>query len=238
VVQGCVTAKAAPGERERAALRVAVAWLMAGQRTGEARALSELAQRAGVEKELARLLALAWHAADGAEATRYLALAEGAMAGQAASHEGAAVLAAKGDALAQQGKPDEAFAAYRAAQKALEEAEGLDVEVRLHQRAVVEGKIADILMARGDLDEALRIRREVQIPVFERLGDVREALVTRTNIALTLLQMPGLTQERAMEITSLLTTAYRDAVRLRIPEAAQIRALADRIGLRLPDAPP
>ena len=34
------------------------------------------------------------------------------------------------------------------------------------------GKIADVLAARGELDEALRIRREELLPVFERLGDV------------------------------------------------------------------
>ena len=37
--------------------------------------------------------------------------------------------------------------------------------------AVTWGKIADIAYQRGDYDEALRIRREVQLPVFERLGD-------------------------------------------------------------------
>jgi tetratricopeptide (TPR) repeat protein len=32
------------------------------------------------------------------------------------------------------------------------------------------GKIADILQARGEFDEALRIRREEQLPVYERPG--------------------------------------------------------------------
>ena len=45
------------------------------------------------------------------------------------------------------------------------------------------GKIADILSARGELDEALRIRREEELPVYERLGDVRERAVTMGNIA-------------------------------------------------------
>jgi len=45
------------------------------------------------------------------------------------------------------------------------------------------GKIADILQARGQLAEALRIRREEQLPVFERLGDVRSKTVTMGKIA-------------------------------------------------------
>ena len=45
------------------------------------------------------------------------------------------------------------------------------------------GKIADILQSRGDLDEALRIRREEQLPVYERLGDVRSRAVTMGKIA-------------------------------------------------------
>ena len=41
-----------------------------------------------------------------------------------------------------------------------------------------------MLQARGELDEALRIRREEQLPVYERLGDVRGvAVVTRGKIA-------------------------------------------------------
>jgi tetratricopeptide (TPR) repeat protein len=50
-------------------------------------------------------------------------------------------------------------------------------------RAVTLGKVADILAARGDLDEALRIRREEELPVFERLGDVRARAVTLGKVA-------------------------------------------------------
>ena len=53
----------------------------------------------------------------------------------------------------------------------------------VRERAVTMGKIADILQARGELDEALRIRRDEQLPVYERLGDVRERAVTMGNIA-------------------------------------------------------
>ena len=38
--------------------------------------------------------------------------------------------------------------------------------------------LGDIRTSRGDLDEALRIRREEELPVFERLGDVRSRAVT------------------------------------------------------------
>ncbi|MFJ5561723.1 CHAT domain-containing protein, partial [Streptomyces sp. NPDC093250] len=47
-----------------------------------------------------------------------------------------------------------------------------------HSAAVTWGKIADILQRRGEVDEALRIRREVALPVFERIGDTREVAVT------------------------------------------------------------
>ncbi|MCB9567159.1 MAG: tetratricopeptide repeat protein [Myxococcales bacterium] len=45
------------------------------------------------------------------------------------------------------------------------------------------GKIADILQARGQLDDALRIRQEEELPVYERLGDVRSRAVTMGKIA-------------------------------------------------------
>jgi hypothetical protein len=45
------------------------------------------------------------------------------------------------------------------------------------------GKIADVLQARGQLDEALRIRQEEELPVYERLGDVRAKAVTMGQIA-------------------------------------------------------
>ena len=45
------------------------------------------------------------------------------------------------------------------------------------------GQIADILFSRGELDEALRIRREEELPVYERLGEVRSRAVTMGQIA-------------------------------------------------------
>ncbi len=49
--------------------------------------------------------------------------------------------------------------------------------------AFAAGLIAGILFSRGDLDEALRIRREEELPVYERLGDVRSRALTMGKIA-------------------------------------------------------
>ncbi|QLQ34024.1 MAG: hypothetical protein HZT40_23075 [Candidatus Thiothrix singaporensis] len=49
--------------------------------------------------------------------------------------------------------------------------------------AITKGKIADILQARGQLDEALRILSDDLIPVFERLGEVRSIAITKGKIA-------------------------------------------------------
>ena len=51
------------------------------------------------------------------------------------------------------------------------------------EAAVAMGWIADIAYQRGDYEEALRIRREVELPAFERLGDTRSAAVTWGDIA-------------------------------------------------------
>jgi esterase/lipase superfamily enzyme/tetratricopeptide (TPR) repeat protein len=50
-------------------------------------------------------------------------------------------------------------------------------------RAVTMGRIADILQARGQLDEALKICTEDELPVYERLGDARSRAVTMGKIA-------------------------------------------------------
>ena len=51
------------------------------------------------------------------------------------------------------------------------------------EAAMTMGLIADIAYRRGDYDDALRIRREVELPVFERLGDTRSLAVTWGKIA-------------------------------------------------------
>ena len=45
------------------------------------------------------------------------------------------------------------------------------------------GQIADVLQARGQLDEALRIYQEEELPVYERLGDMRSKAITMGKIA-------------------------------------------------------
>lgn len=95
--------------------------------------------------------------------------------------------------------------------------------------ALALGQIADILQARGQLDEALRIRTEEQLPVYERLGDVRSLLVCRTQIALNLLAIDATEQRRTAN--ALLCLALVDAQRLRLPEAGKIEQILRRFEL-------
>ena len=53
----------------------------------------------------------------------------------------------------------------------------------IHAVAVTQGKIADILVHRGQYDEALRIRQEEELPVYRQLGDVRSIAVIQGKIA-------------------------------------------------------
>jgi hypothetical protein len=62
----------------------------------------------------------------------------------------------------------------------------------LSQRRIAQTnlRIADILVEHGDLAGALHICREEVLPIFERMGDVRSATVTKGKIA-TLLETQG-----------------------------------------------
>ncbi|WP_327011724.1 tetratricopeptide repeat protein [Dactylosporangium sp. NBC_01737] len=51
------------------------------------------------------------------------------------------------------------------------------------EAAAAMGDIADIAYQRGDYDEAFRIRREIELPVYERLGDTRSIAVAWGRIA-------------------------------------------------------
>jgi tetratricopeptide (TPR) repeat protein len=51
------------------------------------------------------------------------------------------------------------------------------------QHAMGRGHIADILQARGELDEALRIHTEETLPVYTRLDDIRSVAATQGKIA-------------------------------------------------------
>ncbi|UJS24581.1 hypothetical protein [Thiothrix winogradskyi] len=54
---------------------------------------------------------------------------------------------------------------------------------KLKETAFTLGVYADILQARGQLDEALNIRENHELPVYEKLGDVRSKAVTMGKIA-------------------------------------------------------
>ncbi|MDQ6979691.1 MAG: hypothetical protein Q9M09_05850, partial [Mariprofundaceae bacterium] len=49
--------------------------------------------------------------------------------------------------------------------------------------AMAQGKIADVFQTRGDLNKALKIRKKEEIPVYEKLGEVRARAVTMGKIA-------------------------------------------------------
>ena len=85
----------------------------------------------------------------------------------------AATLLDHGRALAQQGQPDEAL-------KFFEQAKGLLPEGR--ERAVVLGEIAQVLRAKGQVDQALRMHQE-EMKIYEELGDMRSRAVTLGDIA-------------------------------------------------------
>jgi 3',5'-cyclic AMP phosphodiesterase CpdA len=128
-----------------------------------------------------------------------------------------------GNVTQSSGQPDRAMTVVR--EKAdLDRTRGEEREV-----ALAMGKVADILQARGELDEALRIRREVELPVYEKLGDVRSLLVGRANLAIAYLQR-GQRDDRR-HANKLLCLALNDARRLRIPEAQVIEGILSQAGL-------
>jgi hypothetical protein len=90
-------------------------------------------------------------------------------------------------------------------------------------------KIADILQARGQLDEALRIRTEEELPVYERLGDAHSLLVCRANIAWTLLARRR-ANDRA-QANSLLCLALAAARHLRLPGTEQVEQMLQQAGM-------
>ena len=96
---------------------------------------------------------------------------------EAVLREKSATLFNYGGLLIQQGQAAEALILYQEQVLPLLEKLG---DVR--EKAVTMGKIADILQARGQLDDALNTLNET-LPVYEKLGDVREKAVTERKIA-------------------------------------------------------
>ena len=130
------------------------------------------------------------------------------------------------------GELDGAMKEIREAEKKYR-AQGFDYERSV---AVTMGLIADILQTRGQLDEALRIRREEQLPVFQKLGARREVLVCEANIALTLLRRkgPGDREQAVM----LLNKARAEATQMKLPEAQQIESLLSKFNTAPSPSPP
>jgi hypothetical protein len=91
------------------------------------------------------------------------------------------------------------------------------------------GNIADILQARGQLDEALRIWREDVLPICQRLGAAHDLVFGHWNLGFVLLRRNGEgDREEAREI---LLLALDEARRLKLPQAQQIEQLMAQTGL-------
>ena len=121
------------------------------------------------------------------------------------------------DILAQRGQTDEALRNLEA------------IKIIFHDlgdvrsKAVTMGKIADILRQRGQTDEALRIRREEELPVYERLGDVHSQMICRAKIGMALLQKPSPTEAEVKEGREHLLWALATAEKHQYAEASQLR---------------
>ncbi len=102
----------------------------------------------------------------------WLLFCEEMLGGDTGEEERSNALWTLGNVALRGGAPDRAVAAAEN-KRDLDRNRGADREA-----ALASGLIADILQARGQLDEALKIRNEEQLPVYERLGDVRERAVT------------------------------------------------------------
>ena len=85
-------------------------------------------------------------------------------------------------------------------------------------------ELAHLLAGIGNMDEALRIRREEELPVYEKLGDVRSLSICQAEIALGLLAKGD-----GPTAVALLRQAHATAVRLKIPEAKVIEDLMSRL---------
>ena len=123
------------------------------------------------------------------------------------------LLLERGELLVDLGDLDRALESFQAA------AVGCERNDDRRGEALVKSRIADVLFTRGDLDEALRIRREESLPVYEKLGDVRSRAIASWKHGLLLAQ-----QGQKEEGRLFLCAALRDAEHLKIPDAERIRA--------------
>jgi tetratricopeptide (TPR) repeat protein len=178
----CAEKGAVHGDRDKAALVVAIEWLRSQQRRGEIRELSEVVKRAGLETRLAMVLSVAWSNADVVRAKAYLAIAEASLDASDPMTT-VAFLVHKGDVLRQQGHLQEALAAWEKTLEVLNQTPGIPEEQRVFSLAVVWGRIADVRQTQGKLDEALSIRQEKELPIYMHLGDVKGEAMTWGQIA-------------------------------------------------------
>jgi len=95
------------------------------------------------------------------------------------------------------------------------------------EAALARGQIADVYQARGQLDEALRIRQEEQLPVYERLRSARDLLICRVKIGINYLAR-GAAGNREQAL-ALLNLALQDAQQLQLPEAEQIAGIIRQV---------
>ncbi len=80
---------------------------------------------------------------------------------------------------------------------------------------------------RGELDEALCIYLEEQLPVFERLGDVYSSLICKTNIGILLINRQ---QFGDIDQALVLLHEARDvAEKMGFPEANKIDAIIESV---------
>jgi tetratricopeptide (TPR) repeat protein len=125
-----------------------------------------------------------------------------------------------GKRLAQRGELDDAEALFARVAELAQES-GREVNV-----AIARGEITDILVSRGELEEALRIRTEEQLPVYERLGEVRSIAITKGKIADILMLQGDLDDALAMHLGRLPVAREMkdiDAVAHTLFSCAQIR---------------
>ncbi len=94
---------------------------------------------------------------------------------------------------------------------------------------------ADVLMERGEVEEALRIRQEEELPVYERLARRPDVLMCRAQIGLILLRRDSLGDRE--EASRLLHLALAAAEEMRNPVAELIRRILHKRGLAAPSSP-
>ncbi len=98
--------------------------------------------------------------------------------------------------------------------------------------------IATLLLQRGLIEEALHTLREEMLPMYATMPAGAELMLSQALTALALLQRASPSPEDLRDAANHLTNAYLTALRLKAPLVAEIRAIAERHHIVLPDAAP